>query len=106
MTKHRKLVTKIADKSTKTLKFARAIRSFEAGKFKSWLSCANYYSLSYTTLHRLVDKSDDYKGSGRGSKVVEHIKWRAGSGCGVLPLNFKLSSRKYFSQLRLQIQTK
>ena len=94
MTKHRKLVKKISDKNTKQSKYSKAIKNWEAGQFKSLRACARYYNLPFSTLHRLLDSSEDYKGSGRNSKcltqeeeqkLMDHVRWRASTGCGVSP---------------------
>jgi hypothetical protein len=61
MTNHRKLVKKISDKSTKQSKYSTAIKNWEAGQFKSLPACARYYNLSFSTLHRLLESSEDYK---------------------------------------------
>ena len=94
MTKHRKFVKKIAAKQTKKTTFSKAIGEFKEGKFKSLRSCARFYKVAYTTLHRLMTNPtcDEYKGSGKNSKcltleeeskIMDHLKWRASTGCGV-----------------------
>ena len=94
MTKHRKLIKKVSDKHTKQSKYSKAIKNWLAGQFKSLRACAKYYNLPFSTLHRLLDSTEDYKGSGRISKcltkeeeqkVIDHVKWRASTGCGVSP---------------------
>ena len=92
MTKHRKNSEKMKVKVKKTNLYKKAIREFEAGKFKSLRKCSTFHNVPISTLHRLLQTGDTFKGSGKSLNclshgeemtIINHVKWRSKIGCGV-----------------------
>ena len=91
-TKHRKITEKMNVKVKKTNLYKKAIKEFEAGRFKSLRKCSTFHNVPISTLHRLLKTGDTFKGSGKTlgclsydeeMTIINHVKWRSKIGCGV-----------------------
>ena len=91
MTKHRRLQKKKHDKEIKRAQCNKAVAAVLRGKFNV-SEAAKHYKVPRTTLRDIINRGDEFQGSGKKLKcltfeeeqaIVGHVRWKAGIGCGV-----------------------
>ena len=109
-TKSKIIQKKLGELSKKVSSYDNAVSAYHSGTFSSIRSCAKYFNLSHSTLHRLLAQKRQFAGPGKQSgvfsteeetKIINFVVNQLEIGCGLSWYQLQLLLQEVMQGLKI-----